>query len=134
MTHRFASPTEVELENLIAHVYESMPNADQSRLSLIENRLLQRASKNKQKKLNKIPWWIVLILAGSFATAAWWAGDLFIDKQDTEITDQQARASDKISEIRASDNDIESNTENNKQNNETYEDRESQIIYQRESF
>jgi hypothetical protein len=34
--------------------------------------------------LNKIPWWIVLLLAGSFATAAWWAGELLFNESLTD--------------------------------------------------
>ena len=141
MSHKFSMPDDNDLEYLIKQVFESMPDVDQSRLSMIENRLLQKARRDKpQKTLNKIPWWIVLLLAGGFATAAWWAGDLFFDKQESEITDKQTVYSDKISERESSMNAAKSSTEENEQdeqdeqNNETYEDRESPIIYQRESF
>ena len=135
MAHRFSIPTDIELENLITRVFKSLSDADQSRLLIIESRLLQKAKRNKsQKNLNKIPWWIVLILAGSIATAAWWAGDLFIGKQDTEIRDKQPVSNDMIKERRSNVYDAESKSENDRKNNETYEDRDSPVIYQRESF
>jgi len=128
-------PNEHDLEILITQVFESMPDADQAKLSMIESRLLQKARRKKtQNNLNKIPWWIVLLLAGGFASAAWWAGDLLFSEDNRAITEKQSVPSDKISERGSGLNEMKSNTENNKQNNEIYEGRESPIIYQRESF
>jgi cytoskeletal protein RodZ len=131
--HKYALPTELELEKLITQTFENSSVADQVKLSVIENRILLEAKKNKEKNLNKIPWWIVLVLAGGFATAAWWAGDFINDRQNTEITNKQSVSSDKISERKNNVNDVES-YEYNRQNDETHEDRESPVIYQRESF
>ena len=134
MTHRFSLPTDVEIENLITRVFESMPDADQSRLSIIESHLLQKTRRNKERNLNKMPWWIVLVLTGGLATAAWWAGEILIGDENTEITDKQSVSSDKINERESYTNDVESNTKKNRQNGESIEDRDSPVIYQRESF
>jgi cytoskeletal protein RodZ len=135
MTHRFSSPTDTEIENLIMQVFASMPDADQSKLLLIENRLLQKARRSKpQKNLNKIPWWIVLVLAGGFASAAWWVGDVLFRGENTEITEKQSVPSDKMNERESGINGAESSAKENEQSDEIYEDRESPIIYQRESF
>jgi|GEM_PF-3248787 len=135
MTHNYQLPTEAEIENLIAQVFESRPNPEQSRLSLIESKLLQKARKNKyQKNVNKIPWWIVLVLAGGFATATWWAGDLLKGEQNTEIIDKQPVSSDKISERQYDSNDTEDAIKKNTQYDENHEDKDSPIIYQRENF
>jgi hypothetical protein len=128
-------PDERDLEYLVAQVFESMPSADQSKLSVIERRLLQKAMRNKrQNNLNKIPWWIVLILAGGFATAAWWAGDLFIDKQSAENIDVQLYSNDRVNEKQSEVNEVRTNSEGNEQEKEIYENRNLPIIYQRESF
>jgi len=127
VTHNYQPPTESEMENLITQVYKSLPNPDKSRLSLIESKLLQKARKNKsQKNLNKIPWWIVLILAGGFVSAAWRASDLFFDKQ--------LHLNNKITEIQPNTNDAKPNIEYNVENNRSNENENSPIIYQRELF
>lgn len=134
MTHRFLIPTDAELENLIVQVYESLPNPDQSRLSLIESKLLQQARKNKtQKNLNKIPWWIVLLLAGGFATASWFAGEQLFNKQDADT---------KVIELQSDDKIMKQNQDRNKQDSKPIKDRkqkddesnDSPVIYQREVF
>lgn len=130
MMHKFALPSEAELENLIKQVFETAPNSDQSRLLMIESRLLLKAKGDKERKLNKIPWWIVLLLAGSFATAAWWGGELLIDRQNNETSEKQQLSSDKISENKNTGNRVESGTENN----DVYKHRDSSVIYQRENF
>lgn len=136
MTHNFSLLTDAEMENLITQVYESLPNPDQSRLSLIENKLLYKAKRNKsQKNLNKIPWWFVLLLAGGFVSATWWVGELLTSKQNIEIIDKQSSTNDKVIKEKTSANYVESSIENNSQENEpSYEDRESPVIYQRELF
>ncbi|MBL1141731.1 MAG: hypothetical protein HND53_06830 [Proteobacteria bacterium] len=131
MTHRFSLPTDAELEKLITQVYESMPSPDQSRLSLIESKLLQKARKNKdQNNLNKIPWWIVLLLAGGLATAAWWASEAVFDKDDAIMEDEKHIFNEKLIDNQTKSNETESSIENN----ESYKDRDSPVIYQRESF
>jgi|LWDU01.1.fsa_nt_gi hypothetical protein len=134
MAHRFSLPTEAEMENLIVQVYESLPNPDKSRLSLIESKLLHKARKNKdQKNLNKMPWWIVLILAGGFASAAWWAGEQLPGRQDEETILNELQSGDKIINKYQ---DMNEQAKKLKQNDEqrVYENKDSPIIYQREVY
>ena len=134
MAHRFPLPTDAELESLVTQAFESMPQADQVKLSFIENQLLQKARRNKrQKNLNKIPWWIVFILAGSFATAAWWTGEQIFDRRSTDIKVNKLQSDDKIINQYQ---DMNKQGSKPKQNDEKkdYENKESQIIYQREEF
>ncbi len=134
MTHRFTLPTELELEELIIQVFENMTSADQSRLSVIESRLLHKAQRKKEINLNKTPWWIVLLLVGGFATAAWWADKLFFEEQNVEITKDLPVSDGNIEARESSMNSTESYKYESENNNESYEDSESPIIYQRESF
>lgn len=129
--HNFALPTELALEKLITQVYEDGRPADQTRLSIIESQILQKAIRNNSKNLNKIPWWIVLILVGGFATAAWWAGGVYVDKENTH---NQTVTSDKIGEAMNRENSDALNLENELQESKPYEDSDSRVIYQRENF
>lgn len=128
MRHRFPLPTDAEIEKLITQVYEGMPNPDQSRLSLIESKLLQKARKNKsQKNLNKIPWWIVLLLAGGLATAAWLAGERWFGNEEVPTTIKKALDE---SRIDMEENKVLQNNKIKQQGNEA--DNKSPIIFQRE--
>ena len=136
MSHKFSLPDESGLEYLITQAYESMPIADQSRLSLIESKLLQKTRKNKdQKNLNKIPWWIVLVLAGGFATAAWWTSNtLFHDEETEQIIKIEEHGYDyKKQEINNHSMQNETNKDTPSQS-DLDSDKRSPVIYQRESF
>lgn len=114
------------MENLITQVYESMPVPEQSRLSSIESKLLL---KTKNNKLNKIPWWIVLVLAGGFASATWWAGEQWFDSDNKSKAELSLQSKFEI------ENDINL-MKNNEQDTEGghYQQRDTPVIYQRESF
>lgn len=131
MAHKFATPTEAELENLVIQVYQSMPSADQSKLSLIENRLLLKARKNNKKSLNKMPWWIVLVLAGGFVTAAWWTGDNWFANKDDKLQQEELNSQhDSSHEL----NSKQMNKEQLQDDNENHQGTDTPVIYQREEF
>ncbi|MEM6998347.1 MAG: hypothetical protein AAF419_00735 [Pseudomonadota bacterium] len=128
MAHNYPVPSDTDLEQMITQSFAALPEPDYSSLKLIEERVFRKARLQKREKnLNKIPWWIVLLLAGSFATAAWWMEELFMDKQNRDISDKQTSVDGKIEERQETD-DIRN------KNNESFDNRDSKIIYQRESF
>jgi hypothetical protein len=128
MSHKFPLPSDTEIENLITRAYKDLPKPDSSRLSLIESNLLQQAKgKKSEKKLNKMPWWVVLLLTGGFATAAWWAGELFFDREEMVKEVKQSAINPEIIDKRSGTNQTESENDNR-------EIVESPIIYQRENF
>jgi len=133
MTHRFTAPNEVELENLLGQVFESMPGADESRLLLIENRVLQTASRNSRRKnLHKTPWWIVLLFIGSVAAAAWWQTEL-ADKKP--VSDEGNRDnSEQTLKLRDNSDMNKNRPREHTAAEDTVQDRDSPVIYQRESF
>jgi len=133
MTHRFALPTDVEIENLITRVFESMPDADQSRLSIIESHLLQKTRRNKERNLNKMPWWIVLVLTGGLVTAAWWAGEQLAGRQNAGIKVNEPQSDDKIINQYQEMNELDSKSRQHQEQKE-YDSKDSPVIYQRETF
>ena len=76
MRHNFPVPEDGELENLITGVLARLPAADPDRLAGLESRILHAASgRETARRSNKLPWWLVLLLAAGVATAAWWSGE-----------------------------------------------------------
>ncbi len=129
MSHRL--PTDAEIEKLITQVYEGMPSPEQSRLSSIESQLLKNIKINKEKNLNKIPWWIVLVLTGGFATAAWWAGEVWFINEDEKQQQEQLNL---MNESRTGMNTEQQNKQELQKENESYQRGDTPVIYQREYF
>ena len=135
MTHNFPVPDEARMETLIAASYEAMPVADRQSLMRIEERLPHRLkTRRPEQKSNKIAWWIVLLLAAGFATAAWWAGGQWF--KEPEMIPEEILPS---GDVRVKEHDFEPSGPDLKpdkeiQENNTYEDKKSPVIYQREDF
>ena len=132
MPHNFPIPDEASLEKLVMSVYERMPVAEISRLNRIEERLVRKlALQQPSGHANKIPWWIVLLLAGSFAAAAWWAGDIYnaVTNGDDNITNRQ----DTVLQQRETPVHPDADPENQPAIQENQDvNKQSPVIYQRE--
>ncbi|MEX2353033.1 MAG: hypothetical protein WD709_02510 [Gammaproteobacteria bacterium] len=134
---KYRLPSDARLEQLIRESFEHMPGPQMTRLDQIEKRLKPAMSRQPAgRKVNKTPWWIVLLLTGSFAAAAWWAGELFqsdsaVDKQ-TESHESSIFGGD--GRTGAEGQPPASDETAPQQQQEPEYGRESPIIYQRESL
>jgi hypothetical protein len=64
-------PTEREIADLIASVFEGLPSPDARRLAVIEERLLMLP----RRRAGFAWWWLVGALVAGAASALWWTVD-----------------------------------------------------------
>ena len=136
MTHNFPVPAEARMETLIAVSYKAMPAADRQSLMRIEERLLYKLkTRRPEQKSNKIPWWIVLLLAGGLATAAWWVGEQWLGKLEPIPVEEQLEPSEneKMKEYNLDKPGTKSDL-SEQSDEQTTQDKKSSVIYQRENF
>lgn len=132
MSHSFPLPDTECLEQLISRGYKTMPGPDRSRIINIEERLLRKLRTSKpERKLNKIPWWIVLLLAGGFATAAWWAGEEWFS---IPLKESGPMVIPQPAEMLPSQIPKQAENTVSEPIDETFNHRDTPIIYQRESY
>ena len=137
MTHNFPVPDEARMETLIAASYEAMPVADRQSLMRIEERLLHKLkTRRPEQKSNKIAWWIVLLLAAGFATAAWWTGEKWSGKPETQPAREEKYLSEgvRMKEHASEPSGSDLKPDKEIQENNSFEDKKSPVIYQREDF
>ena len=137
MAHRFPLPDDADLEKMIGQAFDIQYRPESERINRIEEHLLHKIKRRKpENNLNKIPWWIVLILTGGFATAAWWAGDkLFnVDREIKMNKEMNSRSIDSIMKPESKNIDEKIKIEGKIQKNDVIQENDSPIIYQREQF
>ena len=136
MRARFPAPGIDALERMIASAYEQAPAPDPEKIKRIGKRLTRkRVVRHKQTELSSLPWWIIFLLTGGFATAAWLAGEQWLVGEDfipdkfSEIPTEQVdvlkpdRESIEIIPDVLEHNDLE----------QDYKEKKSPVIYQREA-
>jgi len=77
---RFPVPDEERLGRLIFEAHEYLPGPDMARLRELEERLNRKAVRRAPRRIPRAPWWLILLLAGGVATAAWWSLDRLRDR------------------------------------------------------
>jgi hypothetical protein len=74
-----ATPTDREIEELIAPAFDRLPAPDAGRLAVIEQRLLERTRSRGRSKF--VWWWLAGALVAGTASALWWAVDYDSDQR-----------------------------------------------------
>ncbi len=77
MKHKVPVPEIETLESLIAPACDALPGPDPERMRAIRDGMnLAFVRTGSQKTVNRLPWWVVLLITGGLATAGWWAAEL----------------------------------------------------------
>ena len=96
MAHNLPVPDEAQLERLLVSAYKRLPEPEFPRLARIEERLSRNLPpRTSRRRVNTIPWWIVILLTGGIAAATWWAGNRYNDVikvNDNDVTNVKDKA------------------------------------------
>lgn len=131
---RFVVPSEPRLEQLIGEAYDLMPGPDMTRLAQIEGKLSRYLKTEKRiSRLSKLPWWIVLLLVGGFASAAWWAGENWLHKRTAPVPLERQQGS-RQKEFMQNKPEQNKAQELHSETDKADEEDQSAVIYQRESY
>ena len=66
------------MEKLIAEAFDRLPGPEPPRVTQIAERIARRqASGRGRSRLNRLPWWIVILALSGAAAASWYAGELW---------------------------------------------------------